>query len=256
MAAALREGVTADELEAGSGHRDPEGERVVAVLGPDVGAGIDRQLVRERRQRGEHASPSNDDAVLGVAYLVERHLAGGLLGLGLRPVDLRIHDRVRGGQVAVAHQLLVGDDVRGAVLVAATRPDVGAAGEAGERHVQVVGRPAHHSCGRGGGELEGLAPPLEVLLRPRDDVRDVDERAVVGRGHEHLVGVLVLEIEDPGDGVGRLRELRMLERVRDALAVQPDLARVSGEAVEELLARSGPNLRGGLGGRHTVSFRS
>ena len=63
------------------------------------------------------------------------------------------------------------------------------------------------------GELDRPPAPLEVLLRPRDDVGHVDEPAVVGRRHEHLVRVLVLEVEDPGDGLGARREQRMLERV-------------------------------------------
>ena len=66
--------------------------------------------------------------------------------------------------------------------------------------------------------------------------------------------MLVLEIEDPGDRLRRRREQRMLERVRDPLAVQPELALVAAELVEVLLAGAGADLRGCLGGRHTFTF--
>ncbi len=118
----------------------------------------------------------------------------GLLGLGLRAVNLGIHDRVGGGEVAIAHLPLVGDDVGGALLVVAPRPHVGAAGKAGEGDVEVVGGAAHHAGGGGGGQLDRSAAALQILARARDQVRDVHEPAIVGRGREHLVGVLVLEV--------------------------------------------------------------
>ena len=114
-------------LSPGRGDRDGERERVAAVLGPDVGAGIDQELVRERRQRGEHPRAAHDDGLVRLADLVERDLAGRLLRFGLRAVDLRVHERVRRREVVVAHAPLVGDEVLGALLVAAPRPDVGAA---------------------------------------------------------------------------------------------------------------------------------
>ena len=85
-------------------------------------------------------------------------------------------------------------------------------------------------------------------------MRGVYERSVVGRGDEHLVGVLVLKIEHAGDRLRSGSEQRMLERVRDPLAVQPELALVAAELVEVLLAGARPDLRGCLGGRHTFTF--
>ena len=40
-------------------------------------AGIDRDLVGEGRQRGEHARAAHDDAVLGLADLVQRDVVAG-----------------------------------------------------------------------------------------------------------------------------------------------------------------------------------
>ena len=48
--------------------------------------------------------------------------------------------------------------------------------------------------------------------------------------------MLVMEIEDLGQRVGGAAELGMVDDVRDALAVDPDLARPP-QALQELLAR-------------------
>src|SRR5262249_38511117 len=159
------------------------------VLGADVGAGVDGQLVGVGGERGQHAGAADGDVILGLADLVQRDLARRLLGLRLAAVDLRVHDRVGGGEVSVAHQLLVGDQVGGPLLVAAAGPYVGAAGKAGEGDVQVVGSVAHHSGGEGGGQLDGAPAALQVPAAVRDQVGDVDEAAVVRRGRQHLVGV-------------------------------------------------------------------
>ncbi len=211
--------------------------------------GVDRQLVGERRQRRQHPGAADDDALSRLADLVQRNLAHRLLGLRLRAVDLRVHDRVGRRQVAVAHQLLVGDQVGRALLVAAAGPDVGPAGEAGEGDVQVVRRAAHHARGGRRGQLDRPPAPLQVLLGARDQVGDVDQPAVVGRRRQHLVGVLVLQVVHTGHRLRGGAQLRMLERVRDLLPVQPDLARVAGQAVEELLAGA---RGGGRGGGHQM----
>ncbi len=237
--ALLRVGVAADELEARRAHRDRERERVAAVLGADVRPRVDGQLVGERRERRQHARAAHGDVALGLAHLVQRDLAGGLLGLGLGAVDLRVHDRVGGREVAVAHQRLVGHDVRRALLVAAPRPHVGAPGEAGEGDVQVVGRAPHRAAGEGRDELDRAPPPLEVRARARDQVGDVHGRAVGGRRREHLGGVLVLQVVDAGERHGRAAQLVVVERMRDLDPVQPQLAGVAAQAVQELLAGAG-----------------
>ena len=246
--AALGVGVAADELEPGRAHGDGEGERVAAVLGADVRARVDGQLVGVGGERGQHAGAADDDPGLGVGDLVQRHLARRLLGLRLGAVDLRVHDRVGGGQVAVAHQLLVGDDVGRPLLVAAPRPHVGPAGEAGEGHVQVVGRAPHQAGGGRRGQLHRPPPPLQIVLGARDQVGDVDQPAVVGRRRQHLVGVLVLEVVHGRQRAGGRLQLRVVERMGDLLAAQPDLAGVAAQALQELLAGAGGDRS--LGGCH------
>ena len=242
-----RVALAADEAQPRRGDRDREGQRVAAVLRADVGARVHEQLVGERRQRGQHARAAHDDAVVGVGDLVQRDLPHGLFGLGLAAVDLRVHERVGGRQVVVAHERLVGDEVGGALLVAAPGPHVGPPGEAGEGDVQVVGRAAHRPARQRGDDLEGAAAALEIGGLAGDDVGDVDlTRRVVGRGDQHLVGVLVLDVEDARHRQRGGAQLGVVERVGDALAAQPDLAPPGAQPVEELLPGAGP---GGLVGR-------
>ena len=97
-------------------------------------AGIDRDLVGEGRQRREDARAAHDDAVRGVADLVQRDLVAGLAAR--RPWPCRSSGwmmRVGQRDVVAREELLVGDQVRRAALVAVDRPFVGAAGEAGDR---------------------------------------------------------------------------------------------------------------------------
>src|SRR6476661_2923141 len=74
------------------------------------------------------------------------------------------------------------------------------------------------------------------------------------RRRQHLVGVLVLQVVDAGHGARRLCQLRVLERVGDLLAVQPDLAGVAAQAVQELLAGAGGCRRLLLRGCHHASW--
>ena len=70
-------------------------EKLERVLGRCVRrqrvAGVHGDLVGERRQRGEDARAADDDAVLGVADLVQRHRVAGEDVVG-RPVDRRVDD--------------------------------------------------------------------------------------------------------------------------------------------------------------------
>jgi hypothetical protein len=167
---------------------------------------------------------------------VQGDLAGGLFGLGLRAVDLRVHERVRRREVGVAHELLVGHHVLGALLVPPPRPDVGTAGEAGERHVQVIRRAAHHPGRERRRQLDRAPAPLEVVPRARDQVRDVHEATVVGRRSEHLVRVLVLEVEHPRHRLRGGAQLEVLERMGDPFPVQPNLAGVAAQTSQELFS--------------------
>src|SRR6185312_14664590 len=97
-------------------------------------------------------------------------------------------------------------------------------------------------------------PPFEVLARARDQVGDVDQAAVRRRRRQHLAGVLVLEVVDPRQREGGALQLVVVERVGDPDAVQPQLAGVAAQAVEELAAGAGGDACGLPGGlAHLVS---
>ena len=70
-------------------------EKLSAYSGGGVGrqrmAGVHRDLVGERRQRREDAPAAHDDAVLGLADLVQRHRVADEDVVG-RPVDRRVDD--------------------------------------------------------------------------------------------------------------------------------------------------------------------
>src|SRR5436190_1144141 len=71
-------------------------------------------------------------------------------------------------------------------------------------------------------------------------VGDIDQALwVIRRGGEHLVGVLVLEVEHARHRQRGVAQLGMIERMADHLALEPDLAATLSQAVEELLARAG-----------------
>ena len=67
------------------------------------------------------------------------------------------------------------------------------------------------------------APPLQVLLAAGDHVADVDRLAGLGVGHQAVVGVLVLAIEDVGQGLSGAGEGRVGGDVVDALVPEPQL---------------------------------
>jgi hypothetical protein len=60
--------------------------------------------------------------------------------------------------------------------------------------------------------------------------------------------MLVLQVEDPGHRLGGRGQLRVLERMRDPLAVQPDLAGIAAQAVQELGSSPGGDLGLRFGG--------
>ena len=68
-------------------------------------------------------------------------------------------------------------------------------------------------------------------------MRHIDELAlVVRRRREHLVGVFVLKVEHARQRQRGLPEFRVLERVCDLLALEPDLALALAQPFQELLA--------------------
>ena len=218
-------------------HRHAERQRVgVGALGQRRG-GIDRELVGERRQGGQHARAAHDDAVLGVGDLVQGVDIAGRRRVAGRLVDGRLHDGVGERDVAAAQELLVGDQPLGAGLVAVEAPFVGPAGEAGKGDVHVVGRAAHQAHRILGDLAQRLAAARQILARARDHVADRDRLAGLRVRHQADLGMLVMEVEDLGQRMGGAAELGMVDDVGNALAVDPDLAGAA-KAFQEFLARA------------------
>ena len=165
-----RDAVAAEELQARRRHRDRERQRVARAVGGNRVRRIDRELVRERGQRGQHSRAAHDDAVPGVLDLVERDVAAAGRDVGRRLVDGRVDDRVRQREIAPAQLLLKRDQVCRALFVSGDRPLVFAPGEAGEGDVEIVGRAAHQADRVLCDTLQAAVAALEVGPGARDHV--------------------------------------------------------------------------------------
>ena len=237
--------VAAEEDQPGRVHRDREAQRVLGRRsGRQRVAGIDRDLVGERRQRREDAAAPNDDAVLGVTDLVQRHRVA-LEHLVRGAVDGRVHECVRQREVFTGEPLLERDEVVVALCVAAIRaqPRGSLACEPRERDVHVVRRAPHEPDGGLRDAHQSVVTALQILLRPRDHVAHVDELAGLGVGHQAVVGILVLAIEHRCQLMRRTREGRVVDDVVDAFVAQPHLALGCLQTLEELLTRACAHVR-------------
>ena len=135
--------------------------------------------------------------------------------------------------------------------------------ETRERDVHVVGRAAHEANRRLGDAHQNLVPALQIVLRPRDHVADVDGLAGLGVGHQTVVGIFVLPVEDRGQLVGRAGERRVVDDVVDPLVPEPHLSLPGLETLQELLTRAGahclvPTQRGrrGFARHHATRHRN
>ena len=128
---------------------------------------------------------------------------------------------MRQAQVLARHQLLVGDQIGGALLIAVDRPFVAAASKAGEGHVHVVRRPAHQPDGKLRDLLQSGMAADEVLARVRDHVADRDRLAGFRVRHQAGIGRLVLQIEHPGDRRGGATQGGMIHRIRYLVGTDP-----------------------------------
>ena len=79
-------------------------------------------------------------------------------------------------------------------------------------------------------------PALQVVLAAGDQVADVDRLTGPGVRHEAVVGVLVLPVEDVGEGPRRAGQRGMGRHVVHPLAAEPHLTAPAAQARQELLA--------------------
>ena len=182
----------------GRGHRDREREGVAGGVAGQRLAGVDDHLVGERGERRQGPGAAHDVAVGRLADELEDDLAVTGVDLTARLVDRGVDDGVGHGVVAEHRLALEAHEVLGAFAVAVLRPHVGAAGEAGQRHVEVVGAASEQTEGVQGDALEGDVAAPEVGGGPRDEVADADLVAALGVGRQQLVGMLELEVEERG----------------------------------------------------------
>ena len=151
-----------------AGDGEIEGERIVSFRVKGNTRRIDRDLVGEGAQRGQHACPAYDDAGVRLAYAVQ----GRSLFEIVEPADvaaaLQVDQRMCQNQISLTDVLVVTAHIVGE-LRAATREIISRSGPRRERDVHEIRRSAHHAAGRTGPTQHHLAATDQVVLRARDD---------------------------------------------------------------------------------------
>ena len=231
---ALLVGHAADQLHAGRVGRHDEDHGEVLVLHRDQSVVRDEGVVRQRRTGGDDLGAADADA--GVGLLGHAHVDVG------RPArragrHVAIHRRMDDRVVDERQPLLaVAVPVPRVVLI--RRIEFGVGTERGEERRLVVGRPAQPAIAqpRPGGDrvtrrdlLVGRAWSHEIPMR---------EAAPFGRACQHVAALGVVRVQrvvKPREHPCDVAERGMAGDVRDALAIDPDLAAIV-ETVEEFLA--------------------
>ena len=235
------EALAAEELQTRGADRDGEVEREGAVRLIHLGQArrVDRDLVGDGRQRGQHARAAHDHAGVGLAH----HVQGGAFlqiedarhGAAALQVDQGVGQR----QVVLADVRVVGADVC-AELGTALREVVRGTRPGGERDVHEVRRAAHHAAGGPRPVQHHVAPGLQIGPGARDDQGQAHPLAAGRRhgGHRRPQLGIVLHVVERGDGLGAAAEPRVAGHVLDALAPQPDLTRLVPQPLQILTARA------------------
>jgi hypothetical protein len=78
-------------------------------------------------------------------------------------------------------------------------------------------------------------PTLQIFARLRDHVANVDRLARLGIWHQAGGSLLVLQVEDLGQRLGRASQRGVLYRRSDLVAADPDLASID-KPVQKLFA--------------------
>ena len=231
---------------------DGEGEGVALHVRParlEDGGGEDDDLVGEGGQRREHARAADQQPRLVLLDDARGQEGVGLLADRLGAVGLRVDQRVREAEVALADVLVVGADVVAVARVVAVEKLRGG-GHRHQRDVEVVGRAPDHPAAVVGPVLHHRPPARQVLARLRRQEGQPDRLAARRRlvGHRLAQGRVVLhvvEVRDRARGVARGRVGR---HVLDALPAEPDLRLRLAQTLKVLLAgtrshRSPPEVR-------------
>ena len=97
-------------------------------------------------------------------------------------------------------------------------------GETSKGDVLVVRRATHDPNTERRDALKASPPALNVLLRARNHMADVDQLSRFRIGHKAFIGVLVLCVEHSGHGFRRSRSCRMVRNVLDTVRPEPKSA--------------------------------
>ena len=187
--------------------------------------GIQRNLLGQRRQRGQHPRAVDVDA--GVGFLLDPQRDVGAVfqrrGAG-RAAALQVQQGVGQHQVVLADVLVVVVDV--VLELRAVLSEVVAGGGHGhDVDVHEVGAAAHHAEGGAGPVPHHHAAGVQVFLGARHDEGRSHPVAGGGRDVGHLVadGRVVLHIVHPRQRLHPAPQRRVGGDVLDPLAVQVDL---------------------------------
>ena len=196
----------------------------------------DRDLVRERRQRGQHSGAADDEAFVG---LTDDACGVLLLACGRvrsRAVALGVQQRVRHDQVLATQAIPQCAGVVGVALVGLTEV-LGSGGVRRHHAVHEVGPAAQHAAVHPGPHGHGLAPAPQIVGVAGLEVGH--REPLVTLGVAELLGECGVEllVEQLGNGVRHAGEQRVIGNRVDALALDPDLPPVA-QALQVLLAGS------------------
>lgn len=226
-ARALLVGWPAHQAQAGVVHAGEEhnGE-VLGLAGLHLRRGDrgDEGGVGDGAAGGEHLRPADDDALVGLAFDMDEHVAH--LVDRLAAVQRRIDDRVVEEQPAVGEGAVPGAGVLPVVAV-----EAGAGLQPGhERRLVVRGTP-HEAVGHARPAADRLARAEQVLGVLRGGEEAVAAAALGIDPGEDVALLAVEAVVEPGDAAAGVAERPVPGDVGDPFAVEVDLATVA-QAVE------------------------
>ena len=236
------EALAAQEFEARRAARDREADRERAVvLGvPPHAWRIDADLVRERPQCREDPRAAHDNAGIGLAHDLQCRPFLEIKDAGNRAAALQVDQRMGQRQIVFADVFIVIPHVLGEFGPShSLREIIRRTGPRGIGHIHEIGGAAHHSAGGPRPVEHHGAALFEILAGARDDERQPDPVAGARRDIGHLVAEfgIALHVVERGDGARAALQPRMVRRVFDPLAFEPDLALLLAQPSEILSSR-------------------
>ena len=218
--------------------RDRKGDRVLLVLGRMLSERPHEDLVRVRSGGRQHLRPADDQALLGLAHDAEVRVGIRLLRRRLRPIDLRVDQRMSEEEILVPHESEISPDVIG-IVAEETSVDE----PRGQHRAHEVRRSTHDSEGRLRPGLMHEAALEQVGCASRHQERVAVDPVGVRANHGLSEPRIVLQVVELRDRSDRRNDRRMLSHVRDPFPAEPRLGRAISEPLHVLVAcpnRHGP----------------